>query len=87
MLPQKFFARPLFPFGLRPTGKSGRSHMYLNPDKKNLKFLRMFQTETLPEKESCPSAEVLAHEGQESNLRNCVGRIPLPALTRRSTTC
>ncbi len=32
MLPQKFFARPLFPFGLRPTGKSGRSHMYLNPD-------------------------------------------------------
>ena len=32
MLPQKFFARPLFPFGLRPTGKSGQSHMYLNPD-------------------------------------------------------
>ena len=32
MLPQKFFARPLFPFGLRPTGKSGQSHMYLTPD-------------------------------------------------------
>ncbi len=28
----KIFARPLFPFGLRPSGKSGQSRMYLTPD-------------------------------------------------------
>ncbi len=45
----KIFARPPPPFGLRPSGGGGRAHMDLNPDKKNLEFLRMFQTETLPD--------------------------------------
>ncbi len=32
MLPEKFSRRPPPPFGLRPSGGGGRSHMYLNPD-------------------------------------------------------
>ncbi len=32
MLTEKFSRRPPPPFGLRPSGGGGRSHMYLNPD-------------------------------------------------------